>query len=148
MEKREESMYDEAPQMLDRPLVAADRDPEELDPAILELTLAVGAAILQAIAQGQVDELRQFVDEVERGMKRNKNLMRLLELESDELERLIRGDSESNPAAGATNPPMPAPSPQDVVDERVAIKRAVVESPKGTGGRNGGGRRLRDYLGM
>lgn len=149
-----EPMYDEVVQSVEQAEVPpVDADPNQLDEQVAAIALAVGLTIMQAVAEGDINGLRGFVDEIARAQQRNKNLERLLSLEQDELEKLL-SNLQAEPAREAQEPPaeQPAPPPTEAkppapVNEREAIKQAVMESRRGANARTGGKRSsMRDYF--
>lgn len=148
-----EPMYDEVPQVVSQAQVEpVDSNPEQLDEQVAALALAVGLTIMQAVADGDLDGLRGFVDEIAKAQRRNRNLERLLSLEQDEIEKLLGSLEQSKSEAPAAPPAeQPAPPPTEAeppapVNEREAIRKAVMESPRGANARGGKRSTMRDFF--
>ncbi|OYT68805.1 MAG: hypothetical protein CFK49_11895 [Armatimonadetes bacterium JP3_11] len=148
-----EPMYDEVPQVVSQAQVEpVDSNPEQLDEQVAALALAVGLTIMQAVADGDLDGLRGFVDEIAKAQRRNRNLERLLSLEHEEIEKLLGSLEQSKsekPAAPPAEQPAPPPTeaePPAPVNEREAIRKAVMESPRGANARGGKRSTMRDFF--
>jgi len=148
-----EPMYDEVPQVVSQAQVEpVDSNPEQLDEQLAALALAVGLTIMQAVADGDLDGLRGFVDEIAKAQRRNRNLERLLSLEHEEIEKLLGSLEQSKSEAPAAPPAeQPAPPPTEAeppapVNEREAIRKAVMESPRGANARGGKRSTMRDFF--
>lgn len=82
----------------------------ELEPVVATLMLMTGARILQHIADNDRDGAVAFVDEVFREVRRQQRLQQLLEMDQQDLDRLLQGleqaaQPEGQPSAGAANSP-------------------------------------------
>lgn len=149
----QEPMYDEVPQMVEQAQVEpVDRDPEQLDEQVAALALAVGLTIMQAVQEGDIDGLRSFVDEIAKAQQRNRNLERLLSMEQSEIEKLLssleqqgQASQEQAPAEQPAPPPTEA-EPPAATNEREAIRKAVIESPRGANARGGKRSSMRDFF--
>lgn len=149
-----EPMYDEVPQVVEQAQVQpVDSNPEQLDEQVAALALAVGLTIMQAVQDGDIDGLRSFVDEIAKAQQRNRNLERLLSMEQSEIEKLLstleqqaQAPQEQAPAEQPAPPPTEAEPPAPVVNEREAIRKAVIESPRGANARGGKRSSMRDFF--
>lgn len=149
----QEPMYDEVPQMVEQAQVEpVDRDPEQLDEQVAALALAVGLTIMQAVQEGDIKSLYWFVEELDRAQKRNRNLQRLLDMEEEEINKLLssleqqgQASQEQAPAEQPAPPPTEA-EPPAATNEREAIRKAVIESPRGANARGGKRSSMRDFF--
>lgn len=101
---------------------------DDLDPAIATLMLMTGARVLQHIADNDRDGAVQFIDEVFGEIRRQQRLMRLLELDQNDLERLLQQleqapEPASEPPAGANSPARELYSPAERVGATDRNKR-------------------------
>lgn len=149
----QEPMYDEVPQMVEQAQVEpVDRNPEQLDEQVAALALAVGLTIMQAVQEGDIDGLRSFVDEIAKAQQRNRNLERLLSMEQSEIEKLLSSLEQQGQASekqAPTEQPAPPPTeaePPAATNEREAIRKAVIESPRGANARGGKRSSMRDFF--
>lgn len=150
----QEPMYDEVPQVIEQaPVEPVDSDPEQLDEQVAALALAVGLTIMQAVQEGDIDGLRSFVDEIAKAQQRNRNLERLLSMEQSEIEKLLsaleqqaQAPQEQAPAEQPAPPPTEATPSAPVMNEREAIRKVVIESPRGANARGGTRKSMRDFF--
>ncbi len=104
--------------------VPSSVDEDTVDPAVVMLALSVGSEILQYIADGNIDGLRGFVDAVVKEVNKQRNLMRLLEMESDDLDRLLSSLSNEGGERVQESSPSPAPSVAEVNPAVVLVSPA------------------------
>lgn len=76
----------------------------DVDPQVIVLALATGGQILDFVARGDEDGLMQFINEIRQGIARRKRLIQLLQMEQDDLERLLQS-VQSAPSETPTPPP-------------------------------------------
>lgn len=129
----------------------------EVDQQLLGVAVLIGLQVLSYIEQADEQGLHEFASEIARGIRRNKNLMRLLELESADLERVLSAQPEDSQSAkqseaASTLAPEsePAPSPENApANEQVTVNEEPVKrylySPPGRA-RRGTGNSLHDYV--
>jgi hypothetical protein len=154
MDEREQ-MYDEVPrEVANAPVPDTDTNPNELDPQLAAILLAVGAAVVDASLRGDVEGLKAFVNEIERAVQRNRALEKLMGMEADELEKVLgaiqaQGESvpEEKPAPAPAEAPPPEPSAPSAETEQRAVESQLY-SPRGGGSRNSKGKTLHDYVGL
>lgn len=73
------------------PVQASDAVPDgDVDPQVIVLALATGGKVLDFVVRGDEDGLMQFFNEIRQEITRQKRLAQLLQMEQDDLERLLQ----------------------------------------------------------
>lgn len=126
----------------------------EIDQQLLGAALLIGLQILQMVEQGDEEGLMSFSGELTKSIRRNRNLRRLLEMESDDIERLLSSvsgeGSKVSEGSEASEPSEPS-APQEA-ESRVEVNEEAVKQFLYSPAANGRGRvqksaSLHDYFG-
>ena len=123
----------------------------EIDQQLLGAALLIGLQILQMVEQGDEEGLMSFSGELTKSIRRNRNLRRLLEMESDDIERLLSSVSGEGSKVSEGSEASEPSAPQEA-ESRVEVNEEAVKQFLYSPAANGRGRvqksaSLHDYFG-
>ena len=101
-EIKQQAAVGDAPAAADAPASAAataQADDGQVDDEVLMLAMATGARMLNFVASGDLEGLDAFVGEVRKQIERQRRLMRLLEMEQGDIDRLLEQLEKTSDAA-------------------------------------------------
>lgn len=118
----------------------------ELDPQVVLLALSVGGQVLDYIASGDDAGLESFFQQITNEIRRQKRLVQLLQMESDDLERVLA--SLQNPSDSGSEEPSEEPLEESVkASEPSPVQKLFTPAvSSGVGNQASGKRRLWDYV--
>lgn len=117
----------------------------ELDPQVVLLALSVGGQVLDYIASGDDAGLESFFNQITGEIRRQKRLVQLLQMESDDLERVLA--SLQNSESGSQQPSEPPMEEPSTASEPSPVQKLFTPAvSSGVANQASGKRRLWDYV--